>query len=89
MKKENNIKNITIEYYNTCSLIKLEDKNNTYTHAKIDITLLLKSLQSRNVKNRIINYNGENIILSSIEYNNKSNLWELIFLKVDRLLLHL
>lgn len=81
MKKENHIKNITIEYYNTCSLIKLEDKDTKYTRGKIDITVLLENLRDRTVKNRIINYNGENIILSSIEYNNQSNLWELIFFK--------
>lgn len=81
MKRKYNIKNITIEYYNTCSLIQLEDKINTYTRGKIDITKLLQNLKSRDVKDRTIVYNGENIILSSIEYNKESNLWELIFFK--------
>lgn len=81
MNQKKYIKNITIEYYNTCSLIKLEEKINAYTRGKIDISELLENLHNRNVKDRIINYNGENIILSSIEYNNQTNLWELIFFK--------
>lgn len=35
--KNKNVKNITIEYYNTCSLTKVENKHNTYERDKIDI----------------------------------------------------
>lgn len=76
-----NVKNITIEYYNTCSLTKVENKDNTYERDKIDISLLLEALQIKSVQERTIRYNGENLLLSSIEFNEKSKLWELIFFK--------
>lgn len=81
MKQINNIKNITIEYYNTCSLVETDPVNKRYSHAKIDMTNLLENLQSKTVKERTINYNGENLILSSISYNKSSSLWELVFFK--------
>lgn len=81
MKRINNIKNITIEYYNTCSLVETDPINKRYSHAKIDMTNLLEDLQSKTVKERTINYNGENLILSSISYNKSSSLWELVFFK--------
>lgn len=81
MKQLNNTKNITIEYYATCTMVKLEQKNNSYNRANTDISVLLQSLKNKTVKDRTIKYNGEYLILSSINYNDSSNLWELVFFK--------
>lgn len=81
MKQVNNIKNITIEYYNTCSLVETDPINKRYSHAKIDMTNLLENLQNKTVRERSIYYNGENLILSSINYNKSTKLWELVFFK--------
>lgn len=80
-KNNKNVKNITIEYYNTSSFTQVTNKTNTYARDKIDISLLLTKLQEKSVQERTIQYNGENLLLSSIEFNNNSNLWELIFFK--------
>ncbi len=79
MNKNMNKKNITIEYYNTCQLN--QEGKNTFSRDNIDITILLDSLVNKSVKERTINYNGENLLLSFIEFNNESKLWELIFFK--------
>lgn len=81
MKQGNNIKNITIEYYYTCSLVETDPINKGYSRAKTDMTNLLETLQNKTVKERTINYNGENLILSSITYNKSTKLWELVFFK--------
>ena len=81
MNQVRNVKNITIEYYSTCSLVETSKRNNEYSHAKTDITNLLKSLQNKAVKERSIYYNGENLILTSITYNKTTKLWELVFFK--------
>ena len=79
--KNKNTKKITIEYYDTCTLNKVANKQDTYTKDKTDITLLLKRLQEKTVPERTIKYNGENLMLNSIEYNEQTKLWELIFFK--------
>ena len=79
--KNKNIKNITIEYYNTCVLDKVEGNTNTYTRKITDISLLLEKLKNKNVQDRTINYNGEKLLLGTIEFNTTSKLWELIFFK--------
>lgn len=47
MNQFNNTKNITIEYYNTCSMVKVDHKTNTYSRAKTDISELLEVLQKK------------------------------------------
>lgn len=81
MKQNTNIKNITIEYYNTCTMVEINHNTNTYARAKTDINNLLQTLKDLSAKERTINYNGENLILSSIDYNQSINLWELVFFK--------
>lgn len=81
MKQNLNTKNITIEYYNTCTIVEINHQTQTYARAKTDISSLLQALNNLSVKERIIKYNGENLILSSINYNSNTNLWELIFFK--------
>lgn len=81
MTKFSNIKNITVEYYNVCSFRNCEGMNNTATTDIIEISALLKELQEASIQKRTINYNGENLILSNIFYNNVSKLWELVFFK--------
>ena len=76
-----NIKNITIEYYNTCSFTQIKEKNNTFSKEITDISLLLEKLEKMSVQDRTIKYNGENLMLTSIEFNKRTNLWELIFFK--------
>jgi len=80
MGKVDNIKNITIEYYNVSSFVDVNQKN-TSTRAACEISDLLKELQKVEVKKRVIDYNGENLILSTITYNTISKLWELVFFK--------
>lgn len=79
MDKKMKQKNITIEYYNTCQLN--QETENTFSRDNIDISILLDSLESKTVKERTINYNGENLLLSFIDFNKESKLWELIFFK--------
>ncbi len=79
MDKKMNKKRITIEYYNTCQLN--QEYGNNFSRDNIDISVLLDSLAKKTVKDRAINYNGENLLLSFIEYNKDSKLWELIFFK--------
>ena len=79
--KNKNIKNITIEYYNTCTLDKIAKNDITYTRKITDISLLLEKLKNKNVQDRTIDYNGEKLLLGSIEFNTTSKLWELIFFK--------
>ena len=79
MDKKMNQKKITIEYYNTCQLN--QEFGNNFSRDNIDISILLNSLSNKPVKERNINYNGENLLLSFIEFNNESKLWELIFFK--------
>ena len=81
MKKTNNIKNITIEYYNTCSFVKVNPESSGHIRAKTNIEELLKTFQNKKVQDKAINYNGENLILSSITYNKSSKLLELVFFK--------
>ncbi len=79
MDKKMNQKKITIEYYNTCALN--QECGSDFSRDITDISILLNSLSHRPVKERTINYNGENLLLSFIEFNNESKLWELIFFK--------
>ena len=79
MEKKMNHKKITIEYYNTCHLN--QEYGNNFSRDNIDISVLLESLSKKSTKERVINYNGENLLLSYIEYNKESKLWELIFFK--------
>ena len=79
MEKKMNQKKITVEYYNTCELT--QEFENTFSRENIDISVLLNSLSNKSVKERTINYNGENLLLSFIEFNEESKLWELIFFK--------
>lgn len=79
MDKKMNQKKITVEYYNTCQLN--QEFGNNFSRDNIDISILLHSLSNKPVKERTINYNGENLLLSFIEFNNESKLWELIFFK--------
>lgn len=79
MEKKMNQKKITVEYYNTCELN--QEFENTFSRDNVDISVLLNSLSNKSVKERTINYNGENLLLSFIEFNKESKLWELIFFK--------
>ncbi len=79
MDKKMNQRKITIEYYNTCQLNR--EYGNNFSRDTIDISVLLDSLSKKEVKDRCINYNGENLLLSFIEFNKNSRLWELIFFK--------
>lgn len=79
MDKKMNQKKITIEYYNTCQLNQVS--GNEFSRDNVDISILLSSLSNKPIKERNINYNGENLLLSFIEFNNESKLWELIFFK--------
>ncbi len=81
MRKAKNLKNITIEYYNVCSLVDVKNRENTVKTDKYEISPLLKKFQSKDPKDRTINYCGENLILSTINYNENSKLWELVFSK--------
>ena len=62
-----NQKKITIEYYNTCQLN--QECGDNFSRNNIDISVLLDSLSKKAVKDRAINYNGENLLLSFIEFN--------------------
>ena len=74
-------KSITIEYYNTIGRKKVEEKINTVSDEIVDITDLLKELSTSDMSKRIIKYNGENLILASITFNESTALWELVFFK--------
>ena len=74
-------KNITIEYYTTTSLTKVENTVDSYRNTEMDISILLQKLSQLEVSKRKINYNNELLILASISFNKNSNLWELIFYK--------
>lgn len=81
MSKSKRIKKIIVEYYQVCSYIDVSQKKNTSTLGDFDITLLLEELQKAEVQKRLINYNGENLILSNIKHNEDSGLWELVFFR--------
>ena len=81
MRTVNDIKNITIEYYNVVSFVNVEQEKNSSMRDKCDIAELLEQLQSLDAKKRKIDYYGENIILSNVAYNKNSELWELVFFK--------
>lgn len=80
MTSSNN-KRITIEYYEVRSYVDVNKKKNTGTLARCDISGLLNRLQGLDVKGRTVEYNGENLILSEINYNENTELWELVFFK--------
>lgn len=71
-------KNITIEYYMSSSFQKV-NKTNSYRNVELDITALLTKLSNLELSKRKILYNGELLILAFIRFNERSNLWELIF----------
>lgn len=81
MKAGINKKAITVEYYNLCTYVDVDGKNNTKTLANLDIGELLDFLSKTDVQKRKIDYNGESIVLSDINYNNETELWELVFFK--------
>lgn len=81
MSKRKNIKNITVEYYKVYSYTDRYNDPKTSVYSELEISNLLEKLQNVDIKKRTIEYNGENVILSTIEYNKDLELWELVFFK--------
>ena len=81
MDKNNNIKNITVEYYKVLSYVKSNDLKNTMVLSTCEISNSLKKLQEQKVNERCLTYKGELVILTTIEYNKDTKLWELVFFK--------
>ena len=64
-------KSITIEYYKVCSYDTDENDSSTAIIKECEISYLLEKFQKEDAQNRTINYIGEYVILSTIEYDGK------------------
>lgn len=74
-------KNITIEYYKVCAYDTDENDNSTAIIKECEISHLLEILQKEDAQSRTIDYIGEYVILSTIEYDEVSKLWKMVFFK--------
>ena len=81
MKNYNRIKNITIEYYKVYTYEESQNNKNTITEKELEVSPLLEKLQQLNKKQKNIYSKEGYIALHSIKYNQKTNLWELVFFK--------
>lgn len=69
-------KKITVEYYKVKGLV---NKDDGYTEDSLDISPLFERLSKYDIKDRIINYAGEKLILKEVCF--EDGMWRLVFYK--------